>query len=314
MNSALLPHQSDILFLTDGGTETWLEYKRGQKLTNFSAFHLLNNDQGAAALREYYTAFARIALSLGTGFIFDSLTYRASRDWGDLLGYSKDALAEMNHRCLALYRDVAADVGLAPEQVLISGCIGPKGDAYDLHQTLSAAQAQAYHAEQIETFVAAKADLVTALTLNSVEEAIGMTRAAKDAAIPVVISFTIEKDQRLGSGETLGDAIRAVDAATDNAPAYYMLNCAHPVDFVPALDDADWTRRVQGVRSNASSLEHGILCQLGHLEEGDPDELAAQHRDLKLRFPHMTVFGGCCGTDFVHVEGIARAILGLSDA
>lgn len=121
-----LPHTSKKLFLTDGGTETWLEYKRGIELVNFSAFHLLNDAKATKEIREYYIAFANVALELGTSFIFDSLTYRASRDWGNLLGYSKGALAEMNHRCLALYRDVAAEVGLPDDDIVISGCIGPQ--------------------------------------------------------------------------------------------------------------------------------------------------------------------------------------------
>ena len=83
-----LPHQTDEIFLTDGGTETWLMYKRGFELPKFSAFHLLNDERATQALREYYIAFAKVAVKLETPFIFDSLTYRASRDWGALLGYS----------------------------------------------------------------------------------------------------------------------------------------------------------------------------------------------------------------------------------
>ncbi len=304
-----LPHQTDDIFLTDGGTETWLMYKRGFDLPEFSAFHLLNDAKATAAIREYYRAFADIAVDLGTSFIFDSLTCRASRDWGRLLGYSDEALAEMNHRCLTLYREIAAEAGLSPERTVISGCIGPKGDAYETNQDLGAAEAEDYHSEQIETFRKAGADIVTALTLNATDEAIGIARAANKAALPSVISFTLEKDRRLRSGETLQQAIEKVDAATGDAPAYYMINCSHPADFGPALTQGDWTERIRGLRANASTLDHGTLCQLGHLEEGDPDELAGQYHDLKLAFPRMNVFGGCCGTDFVHVEKIGKALL-----
>lgn len=304
-----LPHHADTIFLTDGGTETWLMYKRGFDLPEFSAFHLLNDKTATAAIREYYRAFADVAVTLGTGFIFDSLTYRASRDWGRLLGYSDDGLAEMNHRCLDLYRDIATEVGLPPRHIVISGCIGPKGDAYRTSETLTADGAEAYHSEQIETFKAGGADIVTALTLNATAEAIGIVRAAATVGVPSVISFTLEKDRKLRSGETLGEAIQTVDVATGNAPAYYMINCSHPVDFGPVLTAGAWADRIRGLRANASSLDHGTLCQLGHLEEGDPDELARQYRDLKTAFPRLNVFGGCCGTDFVHVEKIGRAML-----
>lgn len=308
-SSLKLPHETDDLFLTDGGTETWLMYKRGFELPEFSAFHLLNDEQATKALREYYCAFAEIAVKLGTGFIFDSLTYRASRDWGHLLGYSDAALADMNHKCLDLYRHCAAEAGLAEDKIVISGCIGPKGDAYKTHAGLTADQAEAYHHEQIATFKAAGAHIVTALTLNATDEAIGIARAAATENLPSVISFTLEKDRKLRSGETLQQAIEAVDSATDNMPAYYMINCSHPVDFGPALAKEPWANRIGGLRANASSLDHGTLCQLGHLEEGNPEELAAQYRDLKNSYPQMNVFGGCCGTDYAHVEKIGNALL-----
>jgi S-methylmethionine-dependent homocysteine/selenocysteine methylase len=305
----LLPHQTDDIFLTDGGTETWLMYKRGFELPEFSAFHLLNEKKSADALREYYTAFAEVAVKLGTPFIFDSLTYRASRDWGTLLGYSTDSLAEMNHKCFELYRECAAIAGLAAENTVMSGCIGPKGDAYKTNEDLTAENAEAYHGEQIETFKGAGADIVTALTLNTTAEAVGIARAAAKVGLPSVIAFTVEKDRKLRSGETLKQAIETVDAATSNAPAYYMINCSHPVDFGPALADEPWAKRIRGLRANASSLDHGTLCQLGHLEEGNPDELASQYVDIRTAFPQMNVFGGCCGTDYVHVEKIGRALL-----
>jgi len=304
-----LPHQTDDIFLTDGGTETWLMYKRGFDLPEFSAFHLLKDPRATAAIREYYRAFADVAVNLGTSFIFDSLTYRASRDWGRLLRYSEEGLAEMNHKCLSLYRAVAAEAGLAPENTVISGCIGPKGDAYQTNEDLTVEGAEAYHSEQMETFKDAGADIVTALTLNATAEAIGIAQAAKNVGLPSVLSFTLEKDRRLRGGETLQQAIETVDAATGNAPAYYMINCSHPVDFGPALTQGAWVERIRGLRANASTLDHGTLCQLGHLEEGDPDELAGQYRDLRAAFPKMNVFGGCCGTDYVHVEKIGKALL-----
>jgi S-methylmethionine-dependent homocysteine/selenocysteine methylase len=284
-------------------------YKRGLDLPHFSAFHLLNDTSAIATIRDYYRAFSDVALRLGTPFIFDNLTYRASRDWGALLGYSTEALAEMNHRCLALYRDVATEAGLAASDTVISGCIGPKGDAYQTNDDLTAFGAEAYHSEQIEIFREAGADIVTALTLSATDEAIGIAQAADAAGLPSVISFTLEKNRRLRNGETLQQAIEAVDAATGAAPAYYMINCAHPVDFGPALETGSWADRILGLRSNASTLDHGTLCQLGHLEEGDPEELAKQTAALRRAYPRMNVFGGCCGTDFVHVEKIRLAVL-----
>lgn len=309
MTTPTLPHQTKDLFLTDGGTETWLMYKRGFELEEFAAFHLLHDPKAKSALQEYYRTFSEIAVRHGVSFIFDSLTYRASRDWGRLLGYSDERLADMNHACFELYRDAARSAGLPSSKTVISGCIGPKGDAYKLNQALTAEGAEAYHSEQIATFKSGGAHIVTALTLNTTAEAIGIARAAQAADLPSVISFTLEKNRCLRSGESLQQAIETVDTQTGGAPAYYMINCAHPVDFGPALTRGKWSDRILGLRANASTLDHGTLCQLGHLEEGNPDELAAQYADIRKGFPNMNVFGGCCGTDFIHVGKIATALL-----
>lgn len=306
--SRCLPHQTDRLYLTDGGIETWLMYKKGFELPHFCDFQFLDDVRGREALQQYYREFALIAKQQRTGYVFCSLTYRASRDWGQLIGFSPDGLADMNHKAIAFYREIAREVGLDPADVLYSGCIGPRGDAYEINATITANASQDYHSGQIETFRQAGVDLITALTLKSIEEAIGIARAADAAGVPSVISFTLDKNRTVDGAHTLRAAIEAVDAATGGAPAYYMINCSHPVDFGPALDQGDWVRRIRGLRANASSLEHGMLCQLGHLEEGDAVELAAQHGEIARLYPHMNVFGGCCGTDYVHVKRIAQAV------
>jgi len=305
-----LPNESERIFLTDGGTETWLIHKRGLDLPNFSSFHLLKDADATEVVRSYYRAFAQIAVDHDTAFVFDSLTYRASTDWGNLLGYSAAELAEANLMALDLYREVARESGLASQDVIISGCIGPKGDAYELHEALNADSAQEYHQTQIDTFRTGEVDVVTALSLSSSDEAIGIVRAAAAAGLPVAISFMLEKDNALLSGESLRAAIETVDDATDHAAAYFMLNCAHPIDIEPALTGGDWVSRIHGLRANASKQEHSFLNTLGGLDEGDPDELAGEYASIKDRFPDINVFGGCCGTDFAHVRQISAALQG----
>lgn len=309
---AARPDETDRLFLTDGGTETWLIHKRGLELPNFSSFHLLGDRAATEEIRSYYRSFVDIAVQHDTAFIFDSLTYRASRDWGELLGYSADALAEVNLAALQLYRDIAKESGLADRDVIISGCIGPKGDAYQRNDELTAAGAEEYHQAQIDTFKVGNVDIVTALSLSSSQEAIGIVRAARSAGVPSVISFMIEADHCLGSGESLQAAVEAVDAATGSSAAYYMINCAHPIHFGSALNDGGWVTRLRGIRANASKQEHSFLNTLGHLDEGDADELAGEYADLKARFPHMNVFGGCCGTDFTHLQKISQRLQHLA--
>ena len=196
----------------------------------------------------------------------------------------------------------------ARSPMVISGCVGPRGDGYDPGKVMSVADAQTYHAAQIGTFAATDADMVTAITMTNTNEATGLARAAVAAAMPVVISFTLETDGRLPTGETLAQAIETVDAATANAPAYYMINCAHPTHFDDALAaDADWVKRLRGIRANASTRSHAELDQAKDLDAGDPVALGRQYRQLRRRLGQLTVLGGCCGTDHRHVEQICLA-------
>jgi len=303
-----LPNETSRLFLTDGGTETWLIHKRGLELPYFSSFHLLNDAKATEVIKSYYRAFVDIAVEHGTAFIFDSLTYRASTDWGDLLGYSASELAEMNLMALELYREVARESGLADRDVVISGCVGPKGDAYERNELLTADGAQEYHQVQIDTFKAGDVDIVTALSLSSSDEAVGIVRAAQAAGLESAISFMVEKDHGLQSGESLQAAVETVDEATGAAAAYFMVNCSHPMDIDPALTEGEWVSRVHGIRANSSKQDHCMLNTLAGLDEGDPEELAGEYAGLKSRFPDMNVFGGCCGTDYTHVRQICSAL------
>src|SRR3546814_10609308 len=122
--------------------------------------------------------------------------------------------------------------------------------------------------------------MVTAITMTYADEAIGITRAAQAAGMPVVISFTVETDGRLPSGQSLEEAIQAVDAASGNGPAYYMINCAHPDHFGDALKAGEsWVKRIRGLRANASRLSHEQLDAAEALDDGNPAELARQYCD-----------------------------------
>ena len=161
---------------------------------------------------------------------------------------------------------------------------------------------------QIRTFSETQADMVTAITMTNANEAIGVARAAAASGVPVAISFTLETDGRLPTGQSLRDAIEAVDAATRRTPAYYMINCAHPTHFdAVLLANEDWVKRLRGIRANASTRSHAELDQAKDLDDGDPAELGRQYRQLRHSFSHLTVLGGCCGTDHRHVEQICFA-------
>jgi homocysteine S-methyltransferase len=313
-----LPQLDGGLFLTDGGLETTLIFHDGFDLPLFAAFPLIESERGRAALRAYYGRYAAMAVAHGTGFVLESPTWRANRDWAAKLGYDRERLEAVNRAAVEMMRELRDEHETARAFFVISGCIGPRGDGYDPGAPMRADDAQDYHAWQIGVLKDAGADLVSAFTMTNVGEAVGIACAAKASEIPCVISFTLETDGRLPSGEALGDAIAMVDRATTRAPAYYMINCAHPSHFGSALrDGGSWIQRLGGIRANASRLSHAELDNSAELDAGNPHELGEEHAELLALVPHLNVFGGCCGTDHRHVGCIAtacRAQLAASDA
>jgi S-methylmethionine-dependent homocysteine/selenocysteine methylase len=306
---AHLPQLSQYqVFLTDGGFETTLIFHEGMDLPLFMAFPLLDDPAGLAKVRSYYRRYCGIARRAGLGFVLESPTWRANRDWAEKIGYSREMLADIIRRGIDLMVEMRAEFEAPRSPMVISGNIGPRGDGYVPANMMTAREAEDYHAEQIAVFRETPADMVSAFTLNYANEAIGVACAAKAAGLPVAISFTVETDGRLPTGQTLRDAIAEVDTETGAAPAYYMINCAHPTHFADALATGGiWMRRLRGLRANASRRSHAELETMTDLDVGDPIELGRQYAELRRKFRHINVLGGCCGTDHRHVEQIALA-------
>jgi S-methylmethionine-dependent homocysteine/selenocysteine methylase len=295
----------DRVFLTDGGLETDLLFNQGIDLPHFAACALLRSADGRETLRRYFTDYATVARDSGLGLILDTVTWRANPDWIEKLGLEPSAVRELNGAAVELALEVRAEFEHSSSPMPINGVVGPRGDGYVPGELQSADEARAYHSAQIEAFAEAEADLVTALTMNYVDEAIGVARAARDAGMPVAISFTLETDGRLVTGDSLQDAIAAVDDATEGAPVYYMVNCCHPT-HLPG--DIAGVGRLRGYRSNASSHSHAELDESEVLDAGDPEELGAQVLGLRERMPNLSIVGGCCGTDIRHLRAIADRI------
>lgn len=303
-----LPQLASPMFLTDGGIETTLIFDDGFDLPDFAAFVLLDTNEGRAALSRYFDSYAAIAARDGVGIVLETPTWRASADWGGRLGYGPDRLAEVNRHAVALLEETRRRFERPATAVVISGCVGPRGDGYRPEDLMSAEQACSYHQPQVRTFAGTAADLVTAITMTYPAEAIGVTLAAQAERMPVVISFTVETNGALPTGRPLAEAIEEVDATTGSYPAYYMINCAHPTHFEHVLEpEAPWARRVRGIRANASTMSHAELDEAAELDAGDAADLAGRYAELRRRHPQLVVLGGCCGTSDRHIDAISVA-------
>ncbi|SDO77148.1 homocysteine S-methyltransferase [Phyllobacterium sp. YR620] len=302
-----LPQLSGNFFLSDGGMETTLIFLEGIELPEFAAFVLMSTDEGRQHLKDYYVRYLEVAKENATGFILDTPTWRANADWGAKLGYGRSELDAVNRRSVDLLVELRQEYETAATPCVISGAIGPRGDGYKAGN-MNADEAEAYHAAQIATFADTEADLVAAYTLTNYNEAIGIARAARASEMPCVISFTVETDGKLVTGLSLREAIERVDEATGGSPQYYMINCAHPTHFAQVLEQGEaWTRRIGGLRANASTKSHAELDDSTTLDAGDPLDLGRRYQALTRAFPRMRVLGGCCGTDHRHVAAICEA-------
>jgi len=298
-----LPQLAGKPFLTDGGLETDLIFNEGIELPLFAAVDALRSTEGSRAIEAYYRRYLDIAEEHGYGFVLESPTWRASPDWAVRLGYQPDLMDQLNEEAIQMLVRLR-DQRSGGADIVVSGQIGPRGDGYDPGHRMSLDEAADYHRHQVSVLARTHVDQVTAQTINYVEEAAGVAVAAEAEGIPAVISFTVETDGKLPTGQALQDAIEEVDAAA--RPAYYMINCAHPTHYEHALEVGEaWTQRIRGMRGNASKMSHAELDEADALDDGNPIEFGTDCARVQHAHPHINVIGGCCGTDHRHLAEVA---------
>ncbi len=143
-----LPQLGGSIFLTDGGLETDLIFHKGADLPEFASFILHEDSSGETMLRDYFADYFRIGADTGLGLVLETATWRASRDWGTKLGYDDARLRSVNQRAAEFM--IALRATDASGTVVVSGCVGPRGDAYSDLGPASADEALAYHRPQVE--------------------------------------------------------------------------------------------------------------------------------------------------------------------
>ena len=164
-------------------------------------------------------------------------TWRANPDWAERLGHRPSELAELNRGAVALLERCATSSRRRRRRSSISGCVGPRGDGYVVGEAMSADEAAAYHGVA-DRDVRGDGGRPRHRDHDDLRRRGGRRSCGPPATagLPVVISFTVETDGRLPSGQPLREAIEEVDARTDGAAAYFMVNCAHPSHFYDVLE------------------------------------------------------------------------------
>jgi homocysteine S-methyltransferase len=294
-------------FLADGGLETSLFFIDGFEAPEFAAIVLQDDPAAREAIKRYFGRFLATAERAGAGFILDTNTWRGCVGWASKLGRSAEDLIRLSRDAVAFAKDIRSDWQDRVPHILVNGVVGPSGDGYAPEAALEPEIAEMLHTPQILAFAEEGVDMVSAITMTHVGEAVGIVRAAQAAGLPAVVSFTVEIDGRLPTGSSIGEAIAATDAATGGAPLYYMVNCAHPDHFRSAFEAQEaWVSRIGGLRANASRMSHAELDSAEDLDDGDPIEFGTLYADLAKLIPNLRVVGGCCGTDHRHVGWVSH--------
>ena len=277
-----LPQLGNSLFITDGGLEHALRFEDGLEVPAFLTFDLLRHAVGRAALGRYFARYAELACSHRVGLVVESPTGRANPDWGANLGYGAEALAQANRSAIDLLLELRSLFENDATEIVISGNVGPRADAYDPAQRMGAYEAAHYHAPQIETLAQTAADMVSASSISYADEAVGIALAAGASSMPLAISFRLRNDGRLPSGESVAEAIGRVDTEARYTRTHYMIECADPTKFAHVIGAGGaWVERVRGLRLIASNRK----------SEDDPAQLGAQFRTLRSELAQLSVVG-----------------------
>ncbi|XP_059093901.1 uncharacterized protein LOC131888952 isoform X1 [Tigriopus californicus] len=301
----------DKVYVTGIGLETFLLFENGLPMPHFASFTALQDATGRNILVNLYHQLIEVAKSYKVdGIVLDTPTWRANPDWARKLDVDESGLKSIYKESLDILNKVKVEHATPEFEIILMGTVGPRGDGYQVKDAMTAVEAEKYHSFQIGCFANIGVDGVFIATLSYPEEAIGFIRASKKAGVPCVVSFTVETNGDLPNGISLKEAILQVEDATDNAAAYFMINCAHPTHFEANFkgDHEPWMKRIQCVRCNPSTKSHAELDGSTSLDSGDAILFGKQVTGLKKALPCLNVFGGCCGSNAAHLEEICKNI------
>ncbi len=208
---------------------------------------------------------------------------------------------ELTFRAVDLARRAVVEAGCSPGDVQIAGSIAPVEDCYSPDLVPGDAELAGEHAVLARNLADAGVDLILVETQNTIREAVAAARAVYATGKPLWVSFTLDDQNRLLSGELLSDAVCAV---LPFEPQAVLVNC------IPVRQVASALRLLR--RAAPAHVAIGAYGNVGHVDEKvgwtltnavPPHayaEAACEWRDLGA-----TIIGGCCGTTPEHIRALS---------
>lgn len=301
--------QQRRLFVMEADLEKYLLVNHGLEYPLSATFMVLLEPNGENILEDFYSEHLDLCTKYHRGIILDSLGWRANVGWGEKLQLTKADIENLNLRSINLIIRLKKRYEQFCGPIVINGVVGPRCNIESSNDFMTYEEATEFHKPQIQQYAALKIDQVTAYSMTYIEEALGMIKSAREVNIPIVISFMLQENGHLLSGQMLRAAITEADLVINNYPSYYMINCTHFHVFYPLLQqdrELSWVSRVQGLSVDARNSKE--LDPDDESVVDNPIAFAEQCKLIQQQFPHIHVFGGCCNTSIEYIEAICNQL------
>jgi len=275
--------------LLDGATGTELE-RRGVDTSTpiWSAMALLDSPKLVERVhRDYLEAGAEVIITN---------TFRTHRRNLEKIGMGDEA-ARLTTLAVAIAQKAVRASG---RRAYVAGSMSPLEDSYSTEKPLPRETYLRNHTEMGRNLAAAGVDLLLIETMKDIVEAEAAAEAAAATGLPFGVSFICKPDGKLLSGESIADAVKAVEK---HGPSFLGINCT----LAPTLDVA-----LKQLRA-ATKLPTSVYANSGHTEDHktwvktdakQPEAYAQFAEDWLKLGAHLV--GGCCGTRPEHIAAIRQ--------
>ena len=280
--------------LLPGGVGTELLRRRvPTPLPLWSAEAIRTAPEVLRSIHEDYTrAGARVAVAN---------TFRADRLTLTQVGRA-DETREFNRAALRLAREGVAAAG-PRHPVLVVGSVAPLADCYRPDLVPEERTLVVEHGVRIGHLVAAGAAAAWVETMNSIREARTALEASAAGNLPAAVSFVCGEAGDLLSGESLEDAVRAVE---DLDPLAIMINCCAPEVATQAL------QRLRGATDRPVGVYANGYGQPGRKSgwsfRGGSGNRHFAREAMRWLDAGARLVGGCCGTTPKTIQRVAKLI------
>lgn len=297
--------------LSDGGIETWIDYRSDYPLTDIGSIEMLDTGVGRSVLIDLESRYIAAAQESDLPIIIGTPSWHGAEHRLHAAGFPSTAVERLNRSAVWLARGLRREVAVG--RGYVAGVMGPFRDGYDPTVALDATSAGRIHQRQAEALAAAGADFLFASPLPAASEAEGMCHAMARTGAAYVPSFLLDESGRIPDGTPLGQAIEQVVVEVDRAPLHISISCLHPRLFTIAyqraaeLPGAEHLPLVAELKANASDRPRSELDGSTQLHADEPEQWA---NDMMVArgIANLRILGGCCGTDEHHISALARLL------